>query len=47
MKNTKIIVPKYPRVIVSGKRHVALAKEAQKRNVSIAVIAEEKFKAAK
>lgn len=42
----KIIVPKYPRVIVSAKRYAALAKEAAKRNVSITVVAEEKFKAA-
>ena len=38
--------PKYPRVMVSGKRHDALAREAKKRNISIQEVAEEKFKAA-
>jgi len=42
-----ISVPKYPRVMVSAKRHQALAKEAAKKGVSIAELAEAKFKIAK
>jgi len=42
--NKKIVAPKYPRVMVSAKRHVALAKEAQKLNISIAELAERYFK---
>lgn len=34
---------KFPRVIVSTKRHATLEKEAKKRKVPIAVVAEEKF----
>lgn len=33
--------------MVSAKRHTALAKEAKKRGISIAQLAEEKFKKAK
>lgn len=43
----KYRTPKYPRVLVSEKRHAALAKEADKRGMSIAEVAEEKFKSAK
>lgn len=39
--------PKYPRVMVSAKRHIALATEAKKKGVSIAALAEAKFKKAK
>lgn len=39
--------PKYPRVLVSPARHKALALEAEKRNISVAELAEEKFKIAK
>lgn len=39
--------PKYPRVMVSAKRHNALSAEAKKKGVSIAQLAEQKFKAAK
>ena len=38
--------PKYPRVIVSGKRHDLLAREAQARDLTIAEVAEEKLAAA-
>lgn len=38
---------KYPRVMVSKKRHAALTKEAKARKISIVDLAEEKFKAAK
>ena len=41
MSNT---APKYPRVMVSKKRHLALAREARKRGLTIAEVAEEKFK---
>lgn len=34
---------KYPRVMVSVKRHTALAKEAKLRKMSIQDVAEEKF----
>ena len=34
---------KFPRVVVSAKRHAALTKEANKRKLPIAVVAEEKF----
>lgn len=39
--------PKYPRVMVSPKRHLALAREAKKRGITILEVAEEKFKSAK
>lgn len=35
--------PKYPRVMVSGKRHNQLAAEAKKLGISIAALAERKF----
>lgn len=35
---------KYPRVIVSNPRHRKLANEADKRNLTIEQVAEEKFK---
>lgn len=38
---------KYPRVMVSAKRHAALKAEAAKRKISIQDLAEEKFKKAK
>lgn len=37
---------KYPRVIVSNARHAKLAKEADKRSLTIEQVAEEKFKQA-
>lgn len=37
----------YPRVMVSHARHAALTKEANKRDISITQLAEEKFKKAK
>jgi len=37
---------KYPRVMVSKKRHANLAAEAKKRKMSIQDVAEEKFAAA-
>ena len=43
----EITVPKYPRVMVSAKRHQILAKEAAKKGMSIAQVAEAKFKLAK
>lgn len=39
--------PKYPRVMVSAKRHNALAVEAKKKNTSISALAEAKFKKAR
>lgn len=36
--------PKYPRVMVSKVRHEKLAKEAAKLKISIAELAEKKFK---
>ena len=47
MKNKKITAPKYPRVMVSPERHIALATEAEKKGISIAELAEQKFKKAK
>jgi hypothetical protein len=38
---------KYPRVMVSVTRHKKLAAEAKRRKMSIADVAEEKFKASK
>jgi len=35
--------PKYPRVMVSSKRHAQLAKEAGKAKVSIAALVEKKL----
>lgn len=35
---------KYPRVIVSKKRHAQLTKEARARKSTIEIVAEEKFK---
>lgn len=35
--------PKYPRVMVSGKRHNQLSAEAKKKGISIAALAEAKF----
>lgn len=46
-QNKAIQGPKYPRVMVSSKRHAVLAKEAKKAGISIAELAEKKFKAAK
>lgn len=43
----KYVVPKYPRVLVSLKRHKALALEAAKQNVTVAELAEQKFLKAK
>lgn len=37
---------KYPRIMVSVKRHKALKTEAAKRGVSMETLAEEKFKKA-
>ncbi len=45
MKEIKIL--KDPRVMVSVKRHTALSKKAKKRGLTIAEVAEEKFKSAK
>lgn len=39
--------PKYPRVMVSGKRHNQLAAEAKRTGKSIRQIAEAKFRKAK
>lgn len=39
-------VPKYPRVLVSAKRHSALMKEAKKLGLSLTQHAENIFKAA-
>lgn len=36
--------PKYPRVMISAKRHEQLAKEAKKLNISIAALVEKKLK---
>ena len=36
----------YPRIIVSGKRHKKLFKEAAKMNISMEKLAEQKFKIA-
>lgn len=38
--------PKYPRVMVSAKRHVALMKEAKKLGITLTDHAENIFKAA-
>ena len=38
--------PKYPRVMVSGRRHIALAREARATGKTIQEVAEVKFKAA-
>lgn len=42
--NMKYTAPRYPRVIVSGARHKALMQEADKRNISVAALVEEKLK---
>lgn len=34
---------KYPRVVVSAKRHASLTKEAKSKKVSIAELVEQKF----
>lgn len=39
--------PKYPRVMVSAKRHAALATEAKKKGIHINELAEQKFVKAK
>jgi len=39
----KYNAPKYPRIMVSPKRHKELAQEAQKRNVAIMEVAEERL----
>lgn len=39
--------PKYPRVMVSPARHKTLAAEAAKKKITVAELAEAKFKAAK
>lgn len=48
MKNTvttkPIVTPKYPRVMVSAKRHEALNREARKLGISITELAERKLK---
>lgn len=44
--NKKMAEIKYPRVMVSNKRHAKLSKEAKKRGLSLQDLAEEKFKAA-
>lgn len=36
-------IPKFPRALVSLKRHKALAIEAAKRKMTVAEVAEEKF----
>jgi hypothetical protein len=38
--------PKYPRVIVSQERHVALQAEADKKGITLTELAEQKFKRA-
>lgn len=38
---------KYPRVMVSNKRHEALVREAARKNISVAELAEQKFALAK
>lgn len=38
--------PKYPRVMVSGRRHIKLAQEAAAKGVSIQAVAEAKFRKA-
>lgn len=42
-KITNMKTPKYPRVMVSGKRHNSLAAEAARTGKSIAQVAEAKF----
>jgi predicted HicB family RNase H-like nuclease len=44
MKPKKYEAPKYPRVLVSPARHKQLAAEAKKQGISIAELAELKFK---
>lgn len=39
------VAPKFPRLILSPKRHKKLSDEANKRNLSIQEIGEEKFAA--
>lgn len=39
--------PKYPRILVSPERHAALMKEAKEKKISVAELAEAKFKKAK
>lgn len=39
----KIVAPKYPRVMVTAKRHVQLAAAAKKQGISIAQLAESVF----
>lgn len=46
MNKKAYVAPKYPRLMVSPARHAKLAKEAAKRNISIMVLVEEKFKVA-
>lgn len=47
MKKEKYVAPKYPRIMVSSKRHAQLALEASKLGISIAELAEKKFKVTK
>lgn len=47
MAKKQIVAPKYPRVMVSAKRHIALAKEAKKLGMTISELAEKKFKVAR
>lgn len=37
---TKYTIPKYPRVMVSAKRHAKLAREARERKLSISALVE-------
>jgi len=46
MATKKIVEPKYPRIIVSGKRHMQLQREAKRQGVAISVLVEQIFKAA-
>lgn len=44
--NREMATPKYPRVMVSAKRHAKLAKEAKVDGLTIQELAERKFKIA-
>ena len=41
------IAPKFPRLVVSKERHVALQLEAKRKKITLAQLAEEKFNLAK
>ncbi len=40
---TRIVKVKFPRILVSSKRHIALTKEARARGITLEELAEEKF----